>query len=111
MLVGSSPSWAGPAPAHTDTPQPAALKQTTMNQRQAPPVRQIKAHGWKTPLHKVPSGQESEYDTFPICWVLLHGTVGTLQPAKGGKARTSQGWSAGVQDQDGTEHWELTFLH
>lgn len=37
---------------------------------------------------EAPSGKSSlpsEYDTFPICWILFHGTVGTLQPARKGK--------------------------
>lgn len=33
----------------------------------------------ENPSDKVPSRQVSEYDAFAICWVLLHGTVGTLQ--------------------------------
>lgn len=33
----------------------------------------------ESPSDKVPSRQVSEYDAFPIGWVLLHGAVGTLQ--------------------------------
>jgi hypothetical protein len=48
----------------------------------------------------VPSKQESEYDAFPISWVLLHGAVGTLQPAKEGKPSLPQEQPAGEPGQD-----------
>lgn len=80
---------------------------------QPPPLRQ--QGSWvENPSDKVPSRQVSEYDAFPICWVLLHGTVGTLQPAQGGQQRmswVSGGWRAGEPSQDRAEHGELTFLH
>lgn len=47
------------------------------------------------------SGQESEYDAFPVSWILLHGTVGTLEPVTGGEPGTPQGWPAGTPGQEG----------
>lgn len=73
VQVGSPPFL---APAHAGTPQPAALNHSPLK-----PTTPTKTHhgSWaKTAFNKVPSRQESEYDAFPICWVLLHGTVGTL---------------------------------
>lgn len=61
------------------------------------------------PSDKVHPEQVSEYDAFPICWVLLHGTVGTLQPAKGGEQKMSQGPASRRAKSRGSRAWGTYF--